>query len=86
MVVALSLCGDEETQFVQLLRCLAFALRDVILRGLKYFLLPLVRFQSRLFRSQFVFQFCNAFVCGLDLSGQRRLLRANLGLLLFAFL
>ena len=30
MVVALSLCGDGETQFVQLLRCLIFALRKAI--------------------------------------------------------
>ena len=86
MFVALSLGGGGKTQFVQLLYCLVFALRDIVLRSPQYLLLALVSSQRRLFCSQFVFQFCNAFVCGLDLSGQRSLLRANLGLLLFALL
>src|SRR5207244_5374992 len=86
MFAALSLGGDSKTQFVQLLHCLVFALPDIILRSPQYLLLALVRRHRRLFSSQFVFQFCNAFVCGLDLSGQRSLLRTNLSLLLFALL
>src|SRR5438067_11838456 len=86
MFVALSLGGGGKTQFVQLLYCLVFALRDIVLRSPQYLLLALASSQRRLFCSQFVLQFCNAFVCGLDLSGPRSLLRANLGLLLFALL
>ena len=86
MFVTLSLGGGGKTQFVQLLYCLVSALRDIVLRSPQYLLLGLVSSQRRLFSSQFVFQFCNPFVCGLDLSDQRSLLRANLGLLLFALL
>src|SRR5213082_1690858 len=86
MFVALSLGGGGKMQFVQLLYCLVFALREIVLRSPQYLLLALVSSQRRLFCSQFVFQFCNAFVCRLDLSGQSSLLRANLGLLLFALL
>ena len=86
MFMALSLGGDCEAQFGQLLHCVVFTLREIILRGPQKPLLTSVRLQRGLFSGQFVFQFGNAFVCNLDLSGQRSLLRANLGLLLFAFL